>query len=88
VTVALLAALGQVADALSFPLALGHGVELNPVATALLAAGGLGLVWAVKGLAAAALGVSAHRLPHRRTVWLWLAVVGFVGCLSNLVAAL
>lgn len=87
-TVPLLVALSQVADALSWPLALGHGMELNPMAAALLAAGGLALLWAAKGAAAVALGSAATIYPKRRAIWLWLAVVGYVGCLSNLVAAL
>ena len=87
-TVPALLVLSQLADALSWPLALGHGTELNPLAAALLAAGGLAAVLAVKGLAAAALGLGAAAYPHRRSLWLWLALVGYVGALSNLAALL
>ena len=80
--------LSQLADGLSFGLAVGHGTELNPVAASLLAVGGLGFVWAAKSLGALALGFGAYALPHRRSLWLWLAVVGFVGCASNLAALL
>ena len=87
-TVPALLVLSQLADGLSFGLAIGHGSELYPIGAALLAAGGLGLVWAVKGVAALACGLGAATMPDRRSLWLWLALVGFVGTLSNLVAAL
>jgi hypothetical protein len=87
-TIPALLALSQIADLLSFPLALGHGVEGNPLAAWLLVAGGFGTLAVLKSLAAVALGLSAHLYPKRRTLWLWLAVVGYVGCLSNLLAAL
>ena len=76
VIVAILVA-GQVADGLTYTLAR-HGVELNPLMAAL---GGSALVLKLAG--AAVVGLLAWRLRgHPRTL-LWVAVVGWLGALSN-----
>jgi len=73
-TVPLLLAASQLADFLSFPLALGHGTELNPFAVALLAMGGLWALGTAKALAAVALGVgpiSTRSAALCGSGWLW-----------------
>jgi hypothetical protein len=85
-TTPLLLVLSQIADGLSFGLA--RGTELNPIAVTLFASGGFGLILAVKGLSAFVLGVGAYSRPERRSLWLWLSLAGFVGCLTNLLGAL
>jgi hypothetical protein len=75
----------QALDALGMVLGLRYGHEANPVMAALLAAGGLGALLAVKMAVAAAMGVAAADLAR---YWRWVpatvGVVGCVGCLSAL----
>lgn len=87
-TLAWLVGLSQIADGLSWPLAFGHGSELNPLALSLFGAGGLGMLWALKALAALALALGVLAYPRRGRLFLWLGIIGYVGCLSNLVAIL
>jgi shikimate 5-dehydrogenase len=72
----------QALDALGLLLALGHGQEANPLMLALLGAGGFGAVLAAKLAGGVALGaVAARRVPRAVP---WLALVGCIGCLSEL----
>ena len=80
-TLAILVALSQLAD--------GHGTELNPGAATIFDAFGPTTVLIFKVVAAIVLGIGSYALlrhQRARTAIAWLAVVGFVGCLSELIA--
>jgi hypothetical protein len=88
-TLALVVALSQLADGLAFQLAHGHGTELNPGAATVFDAFGPTTVLAFKIIAAVVLGVGSYALlSHQRgrSAIAWLAVFGFVGCLTELIA--
>jgi hypothetical protein len=88
-TLALLAALSQLADGLAFQLANGHGVELNPGAALMNGAFGPSTILAMKVATAIVVGIGSYALlrrNHGRRLVLWLAVVGFVGAFSELLA--
>ncbi|HEV8404248.1 MAG TPA: hypothetical protein VGQ31_14560 [Candidatus Limnocylindrales bacterium] len=88
-TLALVVALSQLADGLAFQLALGHGRELNPGAVTVFDAFGPTTVLAFKIVAAVVLGIGSYALLRRqraRAAVEWLAVIGFVGCLTELIA--
>jgi hypothetical protein len=83
------AALSQLADGLAYQLAVGHGVELNPGAALMSGAFGPTTVLLVKVATAIALGVGSYALLRRqrgRRVVAWLAVIGYVGALTELLA--
>lgn len=89
ITLALLAALSQLADGLAFQLANGHGVELNPGAALMIGEFGPAAILLVKVVTAIVLGVGSYALLRRdrgRRVVVWLAVIGFVGAFSELLA--
>lgn len=88
-TLALLAALSQLADGLAFQLANGHGVELNPAASMMNGAFGPTTILLIKLATAVVVGVGSYvllRRNHGRRVVLWLAVVGYIGAFSELLA--
>ena len=80
VTVAVVAALGQIADGLAYGLAV-NGRELNPVAALL----GPHLL-TVKVAAALVLAIGAYALRGRAVV-AWLAAVGWIGAASEVAAS-
>ena len=86
---AVVVALSQLADGLAFQLARGHGTELNPGAATVFDAFGPSSVLAFKILAAIVLGIGSYALlshQRARSAIAWLAVFGFVGCLTELIA--
>ena len=88
-TLAVLVALSQLADGLAFQLAHGHGTELNPGAATVFDAFGPTTVLVFKIVAAIVLGVGSYALlrhQRARSMIAWLAVVGFIGCLTELIA--
>ena len=88
-TLPLVLALSQLADGLAFQLAHGHGTELNPGAATVFVAFGPTTVLVLKIVAAIVLGIGSYALlRHRRarTMVAWLAVFGFIGCLTELIA--
>jgi hypothetical protein len=88
-TLAILVALSQVADGLAYLLAQGHGTELNPGAATVISTFGPSTIVLVKVAGAAILGIGSFALIRHnrgRGMIAWLAVVGFVGCLSELLA--
>jgi hypothetical protein len=86
VTAFLLVFATQALDALGLMLALGKGHEANPLMSAILAAGGIGALLAVKlGVGALiAVGVAAIR-PGLAP---WFGLIGCAGALSALVVRL
>ncbi len=79
--------LGQVADGLAYQLADGHGTELNPGMALIIAAFGPPAILGVKLAIGFALGVVALALLDRHRVLVtWVAVAGFVGAGSELLA--
>ena len=88
-TLAILVALSQLADGLAYQLAQTHGTELNPGAATVINAYGPLVILAIKVAAAAVLGIGAYAMLRRdkgRRVVAWLAVIGFVGCFTELLA--
>ena len=88
-TLAILVALSQLADGLAYQLAQTHGTELNPGAATVINAYGPLVILAIKVAAAAVLGIGAYAMLRRdkgRRVVVWLAVIGFVGCFTELLA--
>lgn len=88
-TLAFVVALSQLADGLAFQLAHGHGTELNPGAATVFDAFGPTTVLAFKIVAAIVLGIGSYALlrhQRARAAVAWLAVFGFVGCLTELIA--
>jgi hypothetical protein len=86
---ALVVALSQLADGLAFQLAQGHGRELNPGAATIFDAFGPTTVLVFKIVAAVVLGIGSYALlrhQRARAAVAWLAVFGFVGCLTELIA--
>ena len=87
VTLAVVVALSQVADGLGYQLAHGHGIEANPGAATFISAYGPMAMLAFKLVAAVILGLGSYALLRRGRgfqMMSWLAVVGFIGCLSEL----
>ena len=88
-TLALLAALSQLADGLAYQLANGHGVELNPGAALMIGGFGPTTILFVKVVTAVVVGIGLYALLRRnrgRRVIAWLAVIGFIGAFSELLA--
>jgi hypothetical protein len=88
-TLAIVVALSQLADGLAYQLVHGRGTELNPGAATVIAAYGPGTVLMVKVIAALVVGIGAYAMLRRdkgRRMVAWLAVIGFIGCLSELLA--
>jgi hypothetical protein len=77
---------GQLADGLAYQLARGHGVELNPGMAVLITASGPHAIIVVKAAFGLVLGIGAKALERHRSVVAWLAVAGFVGAASELLA--
>ncbi len=87
VTLAVVVALSQVADGLAYQLAHGHGIEANPGAATFITAYGPMAMLAFKLVAAVILGVGSYALLRRGRgfqLMSLLALVGFIGCLSEL----
>ena len=85
-TLPLLVIAGQVADGLAYQLAHGHGVELNPGMALLIAIFGPHAILAIKAAAGVVLGLGATALDRHRSLVTWLAVAGFVGAATELLA--
>jgi len=88
-TLALLAALSQLADGLAYQLADGHGVELNPGAAVMIGSFGPTTILLVKVGTAIVVGIGSYALLRRnrgRRFVTWLAVIGFVGAFTELLA--
>jgi hypothetical protein len=88
-TLALLAALSQLADGLAYQLADGHGVELNPGAAMVIGTFGPETILLVKIVTAIVVGIGSYALLRRnrgRRFVAWLAVIGFVGAFTELLA--
>jgi hypothetical protein len=88
-TLAILLALSQIADGLAYQLARDHGTELNPGAATVIDSFGPVVILAVKVAAALVLGVGAYAMLRRdkgRNAVAWLAVIGFIGCFTELLA--
>ena len=88
-TLALVAALSQLADGLAFQLANGHGIELNPGASLMNGTFGPVTILMVKVMAAIFVGVGSYALLRKdrgRRVVVWLAVVGYIGAFTELLA--
>ncbi len=88
-TLAILVALSQLADGFAYLLAHGHGTEVNPGAATVIDAFGPATIVLVKVAAAVILGIGSFALVRHnrgRRMVAWLAVVGFVGCLTELQA--
>jgi hypothetical protein len=86
---AVLVGLSQLADGLAYQLAQGHGTELNPGAATMITAFGPETMLVVKVVAAVILAIGSMALLRRnraRSAIAWLAVIGFVGCLTELLA--
>jgi hypothetical protein len=82
----LLVIAGQLADGLAYQLAHGHGTELNPAMALLIGGFGPLAVLGVKVAFGLILGLGAMALDRHRTLATWLAVAGFVGACSELLA--
>lgn len=85
-TLPLLVIAGQMADALAYQLAHGNGIELNPAMALLIAVFGPFAVLGIKVVGAVALGYGAMALDRHRRLLTWLAVAGFIGAGSELLA--
>ena len=88
-TLALLVAASQLADGLAYQLAHGHGIELNPGAALLIGTYGPSTILLLKVITAIVVGVGAYALSRRRRgqrFVAWLAVVGFIGTFTELLA--
>jgi hypothetical protein len=86
-TLALVVALSQLADGLAYQLANGHGTELNPGAATLITAFGPTTILVFKIVGAVVLGLGSYALLRHgraREMVAWLAVVGFIGCITEL----
>ncbi len=85
-TLSLLVVAGQVADGLAYQLANGHGVELNPGMALLIGVAGPHAILALKTVFGLVLGIGAKALDRHPHVVAWLAVAGFVGAMTELLA--
>jgi hypothetical protein len=86
----LLVLLGQMADAVTFPLGVavvGIGGESNPVITTLHSAFGMDGVLAIKYIAIAVMVLLAYRLRAHHRILLVAASIGFFGAATNIIAA-
>jgi hypothetical protein len=84
---AVLVGLSQLADGLAYQLAQGHGTELNPGAAHVITWLGPAVMLGIKAASALILGLGSYALLRQGRagrVIPWLAVVGFVGCLTEL----
>lgn len=87
-TLPLLVIAGQMADGLAYQLAHGNGTELNPAMSLLIGLFGPLAIIGVKLVGAIALGYGALALYRHRRLVTWLAVVGFIGAGSELLAVI
>jgi len=85
-TLPLLVIAGQLADGLAYQLAHGHGIELNPGMALLIAVFGPHAILCVKAAAGLVLGLGSVALDRHERLVTWLAVAGFVGAVSELLA--
>ena len=85
-TLPLLVMAGQLADGLAYQLAHGNGAELNPAMDVIIGAFGPHAILGVKLVGAVVLGFGAMALDRRRRLVTWMAVAGFVGAGSELLA--
>jgi len=85
-TLPLLVVAGQLADGLAYQLAHGRGTELNPGMALLILVFGPHAILAVKAAAGIVLGVGAAALHSHPSLVTWMAVAGFVGAATELLA--
>jgi hypothetical protein len=85
-TLPLLVVAGQLADGLAYQLAHGNGTELNPAMALLIAGFGPLTTLGVKVAAGLVLAFGAMALDRHRRLVTWIAVAGFVGAGSELLA--
>jgi hypothetical protein len=85
-TLPLLVIAGQLADGLAYQLAHGNGAELNPAMDLLITVFGPFAILGVKVVGAIVLGYGAMALGRRRHLVTWMAVAGFVGAGTELMA--
>lgn len=85
-TLPLLVIAGQLADGLAYQLAHGNGTELNPAMDMFSGVFGPFAILGVKLVAALVLGVGAVALHRHPRLVIWIAVAGFVGAGSELLA--
>jgi hypothetical protein len=85
-TLPLLVIAGQMADGLAYQLAHGNGTELNPVMGSFIGSFGPFAILGMKLVGAIVLGYGAIALDRHRRLVTWLAVAGFVGAGSELLA--
>lgn len=87
-TLVILAALAQVADGLTFAVAVRDvpiAAEANPIARALMESAGLAGVLGYKAAAVALIGALCYRFRGRRRLVGAIALIGLVGTASNLI---
>jgi hypothetical protein len=82
----LLVIAGQMADGLAYQLAHGNGTELNPAMNLFISAFGPVAILGIKLVGAIVLGFGAMALERHRRLVTWLALAGFVGAGSELLA--
>ncbi len=87
-TLPLLVIAGQMADGLAYQLAHGNGTELNPTMALFIGVFGPFAILGIKMVGAIVLGYGAIALDRHRGLITWLAVAGFVGAGSELLAVL
>jgi hypothetical protein len=85
-TLPLLVIAGQMADGLAYQLAHGSGTELNPAMAMFVSVFGPFALVGIKLVGAIALGFGAMALDRHQRLVTWLAVAGFVGAASELLA--
>jgi hypothetical protein len=85
-TLPLLVIAGQLADGLAYQLAHGNGTELNPAMDLFIGVFGPFAILGIKVVGAIVLGYGAMALDRHRHLVTWLAVAGFVGAGSELLA--
>lgn len=85
-TLPLLVIAGQMADGLAYQLAHGNGTELNPAMDVIIGVFGPLAILGVKLIGAVVLGFGAMALDRRRRLVTWMAVAGFTGAGTELLA--
>ena len=85
-TLPLLVIAGQMADGLAYQLAHGNGTELNPAMALLIGVFGPFAILGIKLIGAIVLGYGTVALDRHQRLVTWLAVAGFVGAGTELLA--
>ena len=87
-TLPLLVIAGQMADGLAYQLAHGNGTELDPAMALFIGVIGPFAILGIKLVGAIVLGYGSMALDRHRRLVTWLAVAGFVGAGSELLAVI